>query len=1089
MFIEDGSLQYIEADAQDVLAMFRSTSTVMIAHGRREKQPCEAFVCVVQEGAVSTAYVALSMQKTKSFVIYVPQNKPVDKDASDAVVQDALDFAREFGFEMQGVNLNYSKALREVVLNDLRVVRSGSGGKRVSQKKVPAEKTAKGTAVVTEKRGETADASGQKAVVSGTATGKEFGTVESMEKMAASQGEDKEIRPAMPKEGRDKGGAGSDSVQDSGITAIRAEKERLKDEKKRIEKEAEIELAAFQMEIASITREIQSLSAERKSRAESAKAEIERLSMVKAAEQKASGDELASLDKKIEALKKEAKADEDTYSRQIREAMHEIEKLSAEKVELENRGFAELSAKKSEVKRLLEEKETAQKDREKEIAVLRRDVERLSSQESTDEDLIALKAEFERLVSERNDAQKALVAELSTLNEQIACLEEEKKQIEQGGERDLASLRSQLEALKQQKSDKEKAIGNELTTLREELEFLRGEHEAAGDAASAEISALRSEKERLVEERARIEQELSSEINQLKSERDLLEEEMNNTQQSFAGVLSELRGDMERLSSQKESMERASAEERSALHDSVRMLEEDIAAHGDASKKQLDDLRRQVEQLSDQKRVELEAASAEMSLLNAEVARLQKESAEFRENAVSEIEAIKVEIARLSEGMEAERGKASAELTALREEAARLSQVKAELEASSASEVEAAREMVSRLASEVDELKKESAEKVAVLCSDAERLMQEREAAEQRAEAAVTAAREEIERLASELLHSGNAIMEVIASTHAEVLGRWERLPEKTFIEGNSGVSKEEIVSVQREPVRVSDEETTENNEIVELETVDLWETDTHESFDMKAGEELRGEIEDQTLVADAGQPGEMPESETATPAHETQLSSHDGGRENVKTEEEFAVGEIAGEGIGFTDDLDEEIADDAGSEAVLEGENVSSEMNSSDPFSFLHGGETQMGAFSTMPLSETGPSGPPVQFAINKSLSAVEYQSPNDIVEIYQSLNRTRVAMEDHTTLTCDAYLCGITRGSRYYVYIALYLVDTKGILVYSPEVQPEDSGTFAKILRDGMDFVEIVGFMMDTVDLGVNETQRVKALNKIPVLRKVSP
>lgn len=147
------------------------------------------------------------------------------------------------------------------------------------------------------------------------------------------------------------------------------------------------------------------------------------------------------------------------------------------------------------------------------------------------------------------------------------------------------------------------------------------------------------------------------------------------------------------------------------------------------------------------------------------------------------------------------------------------------------------------------------------------------------------------------------------------------------------------------------------------------------------------------------------------------------------------------------------------------------------------------MGAFSTMPLSETGPSGPPVQFAINKSLSAVEYQSPNDIVEIYQSLNRTRVAMEDHTTLTCDAYLCGITRGSRYYVYIALYLVDTKGILVYSPEVQPEDSGTFAKILRDGMDFVEIVGFMMDTVDLGVNETQRVKALNKIPVLRKVSP
>ena len=95
---------------------------------------------------------------------------------------------------------------------------------------------------------------------------------------------------------------------------------------------------------------------------------------------------------------------------------------------------------------------------------------------------------------------------------------------------------------------------------------------------------------------------------------------------------------------------------------------------------------------------------------------------------------------------------------------------------------------------------------------------------------------------------------------------------------------------------------------------------------------------------------------------------------------------------------------------------------------------------------------------------------------------------MEDNTTVTCDAYLCGLTKDGRNYVYIVLNLVDTKGVLVYVPEVQPEDSGSYVKTLRDGKDFVEIVGFMMDGMDLGRNENQRGKALDKIPFLHKIS-
>lgn len=1073
MFIEDGSLQYIEADAQDVLAVFRSTATQMIAHGRREKQPCEAFVCVVQEGIASTAYVALSMLKSKSFAIYVPEKKPHDKESSDATVQEALEFAEGFGFEMQSVNLNYSKALREVVLNDLRVVRSGGGGKRVSQKKVSGEKSSKAAPAPSGKGSDEKADSMEKTVGSHAISENEAVSLESMNKTVLSPGSHGEINPAASKEMARKESADPVLVDDSGIIAIRAEKERLKEERKRVEKETNEELAVLHTEIASITREIQSLSAERQLKTESAKAEIDRLSKAKAAERKALGDELASFYRKIGELKEEIKAQEDTYSQQIREASQEIEKLSAEKVERENRSRAELAALKSEMKRLLEERESAEKEREKEKDLLRLDIERLSAQEIVDEDFDALKAELARLVSEKDAAQKAFLGESSNLHEQILRLRDELQQIEEGGKKDLSLLRSQREALNQQKSSVELEMGKEVANLRKELEFLRGEKAASEEAVSAEISALLAEKERLVEEKERRNQESYSRIQQLKNDTCLLEEEIEKVQQMRTVTLSALRGDMERLTVQKESMEKASAEEQSALRDSVRKLEEEIAAQGQVSKRQLDKLRREVERLTEQKRTELEASSAEISLLTAQIARLQKECAETVENAMSEGGAIKAEIVRLTAELEDGKEKASAQLKVLREEAERLSQMRAEAEASSAAEVEAARDMVSRLASEVEELEREKTEKIAALSLDAERLVREREAAEQRAGAAVSAAREEIERVASELLHSGNAIMERISSTHAEILGRWEMLPEIMLFERSPENLKKEKTCRQDESGRVANVVSPENEQIVQGKTVELCGTDTRDSIPLNVGEEFPGMVGEKASTAVAGHLHGAPERETAVPTEDSS---------KVCLEDEGAAegesGEISLHETVFPDALYEEATDGT----------VSAAIDSSDPFAFLHCGDTQEGAFSRVSLTKAPSSGLPVRFAVDKSLSAVEYRSPKEIAEIYQSLNRTRVAMEDHTTITCDAYLCGIASGGRYSVYIALYLVDTEGVLVYCPEVQPEDSDAFARTLRDGMEFVEIVGFMMDPVDLGVNEAQRVKSLQKIPVLRKVS-
>ena len=143
MFIENSLLHFIEADAQDVAAMYRSSSSIMLEHGGRQRQPCDAFICVTNDGDNTSVYVALSLLQSKSFVIFVPERQPTDKKTSDLVLKEAHDFVQEFGFEMQSINLNYSKALKEVVINDLRVVRSSTSGKKTSQRKGTVEKTSR----------------------------------------------------------------------------------------------------------------------------------------------------------------------------------------------------------------------------------------------------------------------------------------------------------------------------------------------------------------------------------------------------------------------------------------------------------------------------------------------------------------------------------------------------------------------------------------------------------------------------------------------------------------------------------------------------------------------------------------------------------------------------------------------------------------------------------------------------------------------------------------------------------------------------------------------------------------------------------
>lgn len=1058
MFKENGSLQYIEVDAQDVVAMFRSTSTVMIAHGGNEKQPCEAFVCVVQNGSHQTAYVALSLQNRKSFVIFTPQSQPTDKDTSDAAISEALDFVRERGFDMQSINLSYSKALKEVVLNDLRVVRSVSGGKKSLQKKAQTEKPVKTTTPAAGKNGKAAggEADTPQPSTSKTADG--------------THGPNERL-------------AGAVSPDESMLASVRAEKERLTDEKKKAEIAAGEELARLQAEIAAVTKEMVSATSAINSEIASATTELKRLSVLKADQQSAADKEMASLARQVEGLTEEITSTERDNTLRIQDLRNAIEKLSAEKLDLEKRGAEQFADGQAELKRLQGEKDSAQKKRDEEIASLRLELESLSARQESDTNLEELRKEVERLASEKTDAEKARIAESSALRDQRARLETEAKQSAHEGERELSILRSEIERLHQEKTSKDQKVLDEVTSLRAELAQLHEEKENSEEAAVAELSTLKSEWEHLVQEKSRLGEEMPGEIARLKSEIELVSREKNAVEQSLAGEISELKRTFERLTAEKEELEKASEEEQALLRNSVRKLEEEISAHSILSTSQRNELRSEIDVLATRRTLEQEDTAAEMSSLTAERARLQKESCEAGEKAAHEIKSLKDEISRISKELIADQKHHAAELGVLQAEAERLSREKESRKESAAEELEAARTVIARLRAEVAEVEESNAERVAALCSDAERLMQEREDAEQKAAATVFAAREKIELLASELLHSGNAIMESISATYTAILGGWKGFSADDAAVECAATVPDDRPSVHNGTAPASEEKSVEEDAVL----LELLETADEEfpvlSEDTDLDEPIAAE-EEAVLIADAAELSQALEEVTPVPVSDKACLS--GGNDRQGEGKPAEKSESRSDASQRSHVVAPVSVEAATHDAVIE-ETVRPEQDAADPFAFLNCEGPQTGIVSSLADTAAGSSGPPVQFAKDTTIASVEYREPNDIVEIYQSLNRTRVAMEDHTTVTCDAYLCGVRKDGRYYVYVALYVTDAKGILIYSPDTQPEDAESYVKILRDGMNFVEIVGFMMDGVDLGGNEAQRIKALNKIPVLCKV--
>lgn len=134
--------------------------------------------------------------------------------------------------------------------------------------------------------------------------------------------------------------------------------------------------------------------------------------------------------------------------------------------------------------------------------------------------------------------------------------------------------------------------------------------------------------------------------------------------------------------------------------------------------------------------------------------------------------------------------------------------------------------------------------------------------------------------------------------------------------------------------------------------------------------------------------------------------------------------------------------------------------------------------------FSSAEPEGARVQFGLDKTRSFIEVATATEIKEAYRSLTPATIAPDGVNSEPCDACICAVTSGGQTLVYLALFLTESDGAMVYTPARQPQDQAGYAQTILGAIEFLESIGFMLERVDLGANSAQRLAALADLRAL-----
>lgn len=1159
MFIENSLLRFIEADVQDVVAMYRSTSSVTLSHGSRQRQPCEAFICVTNDGDSTSVYVALSLIQSRNFVVFVPERQPSDKVSSEQVLKDAQAFVKGFGFEMQSINLNYSKALKEVILNDLRVVRSAAAGKKTSQRKGTTDKSSRVQQEVPETKTDSGEVAAGKIKSFVREPGKQ-----DVEKDHTGTPSGSEARPEIPqvtvppaqrdelnaeKERKTRLGsekAAAEKAAARTLASLRAENDRLEKEIKAFEESNNAEIALVKTGIEELVRQKTAAEALAEKQIAQLQKESQLLSGQIDAQHHSTAETITALATEIEKLTQDKVADNDASSLKIAAAKAEIETLLNEKAVQDTTTAEVLAVLQRELEQLSVAKTSAEKERVREIAVLKTELEGISLSADLDGELESLQNEIERRRADKSATENRFQAEVAELRQEIATLEEEISSLELKGNEEAAAMKAEREKRALEKEQLAGALELNLQSLRNEIEQLEADLTTSHQAGEVELAVLTAESKRLLQKKTEAEQARSAEILEIQTEIERIDDEKKAAEENHAATVAELKKAVTQLAKEKTQVQRNADHEQQAIRNRIALLQEEIQDAREVSDKAVAALHLQEAKLQAGKKETEATIATEVAALEEKLSCLRVESDAVRADSERELGDLKARIEKLSAERISGEENAKQQLASLREQEQQLTRELTDAEAAAADEIATAQLKVTTLQDEVKIHASAAREKITAISAEIAALEEQKVTLLRESSEQLFALKGRVLHFTDDLLKSEKGLVEktsaartlarsLLVSLTGENVAEGERsvdtdlgqrlaalqqeaetlVVERNAFENATGgelvLLQAKVASLAAEKI-ASERALAREKEALQFESerlvaekVEMEKAAREELAAIKAEVERLAEekaaceksVAEKVSAATAGiqkiaaekealerlsarEPATLPgkDSGSVVPPQESPRLTEAPAR--VKKEPPPPVTQpFAGQKIAFADSpVNFSSAEEASS----------AEVDETDPFAFLQAEDSHdFRSRHTFDRKDRKSSAEPATFTIDTSKTGVEYLHPEDVREIYKSLNRARVAMGNNTTETCDAYVFSLQENGTPHVYIALYLVDRNDILVYVPDQQPANDEDLARIMADGFDFIEIVGFLMDPMDLGQGAESRRKILGKVPALQRI--
>lgn len=122
-FLLDQSRSHLAVNEADITNLFRSSHSAIPSDPLFLGHPCQAYVCATREKNLHNVFVALFDTTVNVTVIFTSSCTAKDNAALKGLINEAHKFTASMGFTLEPVNLDYSTAMRQVIIRGLRVMR------------------------------------------------------------------------------------------------------------------------------------------------------------------------------------------------------------------------------------------------------------------------------------------------------------------------------------------------------------------------------------------------------------------------------------------------------------------------------------------------------------------------------------------------------------------------------------------------------------------------------------------------------------------------------------------------------------------------------------------------------------------------------------------------------------------------------------------------------------------------------------------------------------------------------------------------------------------------------------------------------